>query len=109
MAVALDDGVVVGVLVGVCVQVNVGVALGDGVSVGVLVEVFVGVLVDAGGFVGVSVGVAVGVASSVTLLSVFDVTPSTVAKAVLVTEPVVTSAAVTVYVAVQVMLSPGSR
>jgi hypothetical protein len=52
----------------------------------------------------------VGATIAVTVsLSVFEVTPSTVASAILVTNPAVTSAAVTVYVAVQVMLSPGSR
>ena len=43
------------------------------------------------------------------LLSVFDVRPSIVAEAVLVTEPAATSDARIVYVAVQVMVSPGSR
>src|SRR5688572_25659281 len=44
-----------------------------------------------------------------TWLSAFDVTPATMAEAIFVTEPVVTSAAVTVYVAVQVIVSLGSR
>ena len=42
-------------------------------------------------------------------VAVLDVTPLTVAVAIFVTDPAVTSAFVTVYVAVQVMLSPGSR
>ena len=42
-------------------------------------------------------------------LSVFDVTPLIVAEAVLVTEAAAKSTSVTVYVAVQVRLSAGSR
>jgi hypothetical protein len=79
------------------------------VFVGVEVGVTVGVGVGVGVLVGVAVGVSVGVASIVSLLSVFDVTPPAEAWAVFVTEPAVTSSTVTVYVAVQVMLSPGSR
>ena len=75
-----------------------------GVFVGVRVAVLVRVEV------GVWVGVDVGVKTTITIsLSEFDVVPSTVAEAMFVTEPVVTSPAVTVYVAVQVRLSPASR
>ena len=42
-------------------------------------------------------------------LSVFDITPATVAEAIFVTEPTPTSTALTVYVAIQVTVSPGSR
>lgn len=42
-------------------------------------------------------------------VAVFEVTPETAAEATFVTKPAVTSAAVTVYVAVHVMDSPESR
>lgn len=42
-------------------------------------------------------------------VAVFEFTPATVAEAMFVTKPTVTSAAVTVYVAVHVIASPGSR
>jgi len=42
-------------------------------------------------------------------VAVLEVTPPTVAEAIFVTNPAVTSAAVTAYVAVHVMASPGSR
>ena len=95
----MSDGVAVAVFVGVLV----------GVSVGVLVAVFVGVLV--GVFVGVIVGVFVGVGVGVwtVTVAVFEVTPPAVAEAVFVTNPAVISPLVTLWVAVQVTVSPDSR
>jgi hypothetical protein len=48
-------------------------------------------------------------AATTVLLAVLEDTPPAVADAVFVTEPTATSPAVTVYVAVQVKDSPGSR
>ena len=64
---------------------------------GVLVRVAVDVLV----------GVAVG--ARTVWLSVFDVTPATVAEAMFVTEPAAISMGVTLCVAVQVTVSKRSR
>lgn len=101
--VVVSVGVVDGVLVAVWVAVCVGVGVAVGVCVGVPVAVFVGLLVGVAVFVGVGVG-----ANTVTV-PVFEVTPPTLAEALFVTEPAVISAAWTVYVAVHVTDSPGSR
>jgi predicted lysophospholipase L1 biosynthesis ABC-type transport system permease subunit len=68
--------------------------------------VFVGVEVAV--LVGVLVGVFVGGVVLTVLVSVLEVTLLTVAEAMFVTEPAVTSLARIVYVAVHVILSPTS-